>query len=177
MRKYEFAEKVIIINGKDEVVRQYPQAKLPEYATRNSAGADFFCAERVVIPPTRTMEVTDDDGNTDIAIVGTPVAVHTGIRACMLEDEALFLYNRSGNPKKRGLVLANSVGVVDADYYKNPGNDGEIMFSFYNFSGKDVVIEVGERIGQGVFQKFLRPDEAVVRDVIREGGHGHTGDK
>ena len=177
MRKFEFSEKVIEINDKEEVVRQYPQAKLPVYETKHSAGADFFCAEDVIIPPTRTMEVVDDDGNSDIAIVGVPVKVHTGIRACMAEDEALFLYNRSGNPKKLGLVLANGVGVVDSDYYKNPGNDGEIMFAFYNFSGKEVRLHVGDRIGQGVFQKFLRPDNANVNDRKREGGFGHTGDK
>ena len=66
----------------------------------------------------------------------------------MQADEALFLYNRSGNPIKKGLVMANSVGVVDSDYYNNPGNEGVIMFAFYNFFPFDVTVKKGERIGQ-----------------------------
>ena len=50
----------------------------------------------------------------------------------MQDDEMLLLYNRSSNPKKKGLIMANSVGVIDKDYYGNPDNDGHFMFAFYN---------------------------------------------
>ena len=56
----------------------------------------------------------------------------------MQDDEMLLLYNRSSNPKKKGLILANSVGVVDKDYYGNVDNDGHIMFAFYNIKDEDV---------------------------------------
>ena len=93
----------------------------------------------------------------------------------METDEVLELYNRSSNPKKLGLVLANSVGVVDADYYSNPDNDGEIMFAFYNFMPFDITLKVGDKVGQGVFKKFLRPTKGLnVKSVKREGGFGST---
>ena len=58
-----------------------------------------------------------------------PTLVKTGIKAYMQDDEVLMLYNRSSNPKKNGLILSNSVGVVDKDYYGNQDNDGHIMLS------------------------------------------------
>ena len=66
----------------------------------------------------------------------------------MQDDEVLMLYNRSSNPKKKGLILANSVGVVDKDYYGNTDNDGHFMFAFYNIKDEDVFIKKGEAIGQ-----------------------------
>ena len=63
----------------------------------------------------------------------------------MLDDEVLYLYNRSSNPKKKGLILANSVGVVDKDYYGNPDNDGHIMFAFYNIKDEDITIKKGKK--------------------------------
>jgi dUTP pyrophosphatase len=103
-----------------------------------------------------------------------PTLVRTGIKAKMEHDEVLELYNRSSNPKKLGLILANSVGVIDADYYGNPDNDGEILFAFYNIKTEPVTIKVGDRIGQGVFKKFLRADGAVVKERERTGGFGST---
>ena len=93
----------------------------------------------------------------------------------MNENEVLLLYNRSSNPKKLGLMLANSVGVIDADYYNNEDNDGEIMFAFYNFTDNIVHLEVGDKLGQGVFSTFNRPEKGlVVKSDIRTGGFGST---
>ena len=180
MRSFEFAMK--------DNEKAYTEAQLPEYATEHSAGADFFCAEEVVIPSmwknftSRLMhkvgEVLDLDtsGNEKyIQKLFQPTLVHTGIKASMETDEVLELYNRSSNPKKLGLVLANSVGVVDADYYSNPDNDGEIMFAFYNFMPFDITLKVGDKVGQGIFKKFLRPTKGLnVKSVKREGGFGST---
>lgn len=103
-----------------------------------------------------------------------PVLVPTGIKAYMLDDEKLDLYNRSSNPGKHGLVLANGVGLVDSDYYENEDNDGHIMFSFINVGYYDHKISKGDRIGQGVFTKFLKidNDDGVARE--RTGGYGST---
>ena len=87
------------------------------------------------------------------------LAIKTGIKAYMQDDEVLYLYNRSSNPKKKGLILANSVGVIDKDYYGNPDNDGHIMFAFYNIKDEDIEIKNGEAIGQAVFQKYLVVDD------------------
>ena len=91
---------------------------LPIRKTKYSAGYDIEAAEDVIIPSFKK---------------GTnPTLVKTGLKAYMQDDEMLLLYNRSSNPKKKGLILANSVGVVDKDYYGNVDNDGHIMFAFYN---------------------------------------------
>lgn len=65
-------------------------------------------------------------------------------------------------------------GVIDSDYYGNEENDGEIGFTFYNLSNESVVIEKGEKLGQGIFQKFYitEDDEATGE---RKGGFGSTG--
>ena len=150
---------------------QFSEAKLPEYQTLQSAGADFFCAEDVVIPSSLKHILRRK------LIEITPTMIHTGIKANMEPDEGLFLFNRSSNPKKKGMILSNGVGVVDADYYGNESNDGEIMFPFYNFHPWDVKIKAGEAIGQGVFLKYLRPENAKVKDTKRMGGFGSTDKK
>lgn len=178
----------------------FPSAKLPVYATRHSAGADFYCAEEVTIPSIWGM-IFSSLGNKaeDKAVKAfdsvmsslgysrkeekaveekhdiAPTLVHTGIKASMEDDEVLELYNRSSNPKKLGLVLANGVGVVDSDYFENKDNDGEIMFAFYNFKPWAVTLKVGDKVGQGVFKKYLRPEKGlVINDETRDGGFGST---
>ena len=75
--------------------------------------------------------------------------------------------------RKKGLVLANSVGIIDKDYYGNEDNDGHIMFAVWNFKAEDVKIEKGERIGQGIFQKYLVTDDDSAEGE-RTGGFGST---
>lgn len=129
---------------------------LPKRATKHSAGYDFEAAEDTVIKKGKT-----------------PTLVKTGIKAYMKEGEVLYLYNRSSNPKKKGIVLANSVGVIDKDYFENEDNDGHIMFSFFNIKDEDILIKKGERIGQGVFMKFEIADEDDAKGE-RSGGFGST---
>ena len=105
-----------------------------------------------------------------------PTLIPTGVKAYMEDDEVLYLYNRSSNPKKKGLVLANSVGVIDKDYYGNPDNDGHIMFAFYNIKEEDITIHKGEAIGQGVFSKYLISDDDSA-EGDRTGGFGSTDNK
>lgn len=84
-----------------------------------------------------------------------------------------MLANRSSNPIKRGLVMANSIGVIDSDYYGNPDNDGHFMFAYYNFFNEDVVIKKGDVIGQVIFQKYLVTDDDNATGM-RTGGFGST---
>ena len=133
---------------------------LPVRKTKFSAGYDFEAAEDCVVP-------AFTNGGTK------PTLVKTGIKAYCGEDEYLALVNRSSNPLKRGLVLANSIGIIDSDYYENPSNDGHIMFCFYNMSDKDVEIKKGECIGQGIFQKFYIADGDCAEGE-RTGGYGST---
>lgn len=120
----------------------------------------------------------DIDFKKDFAAIikkGQPKLVKTGIKAYMQPDEYLAMFNRSSNPIKRGLILTNGTGVVDSDYYNNPDNEGEIAFQFVNNGYDDVVIKKGERIGQGIFQKFLLATNEEKSDKVRGGGHGSTG--
>ena len=132
---------------------------LPERKTKYSAGYDIEAAEDTVVPSFKKGM--------------NPTLIKTGIKAYMQDDEVLFLYNRSSNPKKKGLILANSVGVIDKDYYGNPDNDGHIMFAFYNIKDEDITIKKGEAIGQGVFQKYLVTDDDDAKGE-RMGGFGST---
>ena len=132
---------------------------LPIRKTKYSAGYDIEAAEDVVIPSFKKGM--------------NPVLVKTGLKAYMQDDEMLLLYNRSSNPKKKGLILANSVGVVDKDYYGNVDNDGHIMFAFYNIKDEDVEIKKGDAIGQAIFQKYLITDDDSAEGE-REGGFGST---
>lgn len=135
---------------------------LPVRKTKWAAGYDFEAAEDTLIPSFKKGM--------------NPVLIPTGIKAYMQDDEVLYLYNRSSNPKKKGLVLANSVGVIDKDYYENPDNDGHIMFAFYNYKEEDILIKKGEAIGQGVFSKYLLIDDDNVTSE-RLGGFGSTDNK
>ena len=100
--------------------------------------------------------------------------VPTGVKAYMQPGEVLYLYDRSSNPRKKGLVLINSVGVIDGDYYGNPGNEGHIFAQMQNITDQEVVLEVGDRIVQAVFAPFLIADGDVA-DGVRTGGFGSTG--
>ena len=132
---------------------------LPIRKTKFSAGYDIESAEDIVIPSFKKGD--------------NPTLIKTGLKAYMLDDEVLLLYNRSSNPKKKGLILSNSVGVIDKDYYGNPDNDGHIMFAFYNIKNEDITIKKGDVIGQGVFTKFLITDDDNATGE-RKGGFGST---
>ena len=143
------------------------EVNLPVRATKHAAGYDFEAAEDIVIPSIWKQILSGK------VLQGIkPEMVPTGIKAQMETDESLKLFNRSGNPKL-GLILANGVGVVDSDYFENPGNDGHIMFAFFNFWPKDILIMKGQRIGQGVFEKFLLTEDDAA-EAERVGGFGST---
>ena len=135
---------------------------LPKRSTKYAAGYDVEAAEDIVIPAFKPGV--------------KPTLVPTGLKAYMQDDEMLCLYNRSSNPKKKGLVLANSVGIVDKDYYGNSDNDGHIMYAFWNFKDEEIKVEKGERIGQAIFQKYLVADNDVAGGE-RIGGFGSTDKK
>ncbi len=132
---------------------------IPVRKTKFSAGYDIEAVEDTVIPSFKKGM--------------KPTLIKTGLKAYMGEDEVLILANRSSNPGKKGLILANSIGVIDSDYYGNPDNDGHIMFAFYNIKDEDIEIKKGDAIGQGIFQKFLVTDEDVAEGE-RTGGFGST---
>lgn len=154
---------------------------LPVRATKNAAGYDFEAAEDVTIAPIWGIiphligGILKHDVNWAVKEYIKPTLVPTGVKAYMGPTEGLFLYNRSSNPLKKFLLLGNGVGVVDSDYYNNPDNDGHIMFQFLNFGLLNIHIKKGERIGQGVFQPFLKTTNDLEKGSDRTGGFGSTG--
>ena len=132
---------------------------LPERKTKFSAGYDIESAEDVIIPSFKKGM--------------KPTLIKTGLKAYMQDNEYLMLVNRSSNPGKKGLVMANSVGIIDKDYYGNAENDGHIMFAFYNLKDEDIEIKKGERIGQAIFTPYLIADGDKAEGE-RTGGFGST---
>lgn len=128
-------------------------ATMPERATKGSAGYDISSSEAITIQP------------------GEIKLVSTGLAVQMEQDDVMLLIDRSSNPRKRGLILSNSVGVIDHDYFPN-----EFKGMFTNITDKPVTIEVGQRIMQAVFVKYGRVDDDNALGH-RTGGFGSTGDK
>ena len=158
-----------------EIVSKYlnRNLNLPLRQTKSAAGYDFEAAENIVVPSIwkkAFVKLFDEDKSLKATLIPT------GIKAYMGEDEYLQLSIRSGMTLKSGLILANGVGVVDADYYNNDSNEGHIMFAVYNFGFVDKHINKGERIGQGIFLPFLKADcDHSVKE--RSGGFGSTGNE
>lgn len=156
-RKFEYVKRILegSINDCGVLKNEYGMLRLPERSTAKSAGYDFYVPERTVC---KSHEIT---------------MVKTGVKAYMEDGETLLLFNRSSNPKKKGLIILNGVGVVDADYADNPDNEGEIAGLFYNMRDEDVILEAGEKMMQGIFVKYgiTIDDEA---EGERLGGFGST---
>ena len=141
-----------------EVVTAYENqgVQLPKRKTTESAGYDIECAEAVTIAP------------------GEMKLVPTGLKAFMNYDEYLAIHIRSGMAVKRRLMLVNSTGIIDSDYYNNADNEGHIMIAYYNTNDQAYTLEKGERIGQGIFMKYLTVNDDAASG-IRTGGIGSTG--
>ena len=178
-----------------------PDIKLPERKTKASAGYDFYVAEDTVIPSYNDSMLVDfvDELSKDLATFYTSfndfvktmpydldtvstftkkykhkvTLVPTGVKAKMPEDWYLQLSVRSSLPLKHWLILGNGVGIIDADYYNNPDNEGHIYFQIINLLPFDIVLKKGDCIGQGVFLQYgTTVDDK--SEGVREGGFGST---
>lgn len=133
------------------------EAILPKRATKASAGYDLCAYNDVVINP------------------GEIKLIATGIKAYMQDNEALYIFSRSSLATKRKLRLANSVGVIDADYFDNEHNEGEIFIPLHNFGEEVQYISAGDKIAQAIFMPYLTVDDEAIINNKREGGFGSTG--
>ena len=131
------------------------EIKLPERATKHSAGYDFYSPVDLVIQP-KTMEM-----------------IWTDVKSQFEEDEVLILCVTSGMGK-HGIMLANTIGIIDSDYYSNISNDGNLGFRLYNFSDEAYIVKAGDKIGQGIFTKFLTVTNEKEITNERVGGYGST---
>lgn len=131
---------------------------IPMRKTKYAAGYDVEAAENIIIPK-YTPGIK-------------PTLIPTGLKAYCKEDEFFMLVNRSSGPKK-GFLMANSIGIIDHDYYNNESNDGHFYFQYFNCTDHDIEIKKGDIIGQVIFQKYLITDDDNASGV-RTGGFGST---
>ena len=126
----------------------------PTRSSSNSAGYDFYAD--------KDYEVFSNQ----------IVKIWTDVKAFMQPDEFLMLDVRSsmgGN-----FMLANTIGIIDSDYYSNPDNDGNIGIFLKNISPKCLKIYKGDKIAQGIFMKYLKADNDNTT-AKRTGGWGSSG--
>ena len=141
---------------KVRIHRLHPDAVIPKYQTEGSAAFDLAAAERVVVAP----------GEVRLVPTGLVIEVPAGM--------FLGIFARSSTPLKRGLMVANGVGVVDSDYC---GPEDEVKIAVVNVTPKPVTIEPGDRIAQGILLPAPRVTWEEV-DRVRSssrGGFGATG--
>ena len=174
-----------------EIVSKYAgEAKLPVRKTADSAGYDMFVAEDIVIPPydylhdeiALALDSPDkiDEPHTleEIAAVvkkadAKVTLVPTGVKCRLDSGTYLELAVRSSCPLKYWLIMGNSVGVIDADYYNNPDNEGHIFFQIINLSPVPIILKKGDAIGQGIIKPYLKTEDDN-STATRIGGFGST---
>ncbi len=137
-----------------DVLKLFEDLKLPERATTGSAGYDFYLPFDIFIPAHHTM------------------LFPTGIRVFMEDGWVLQIYTKSSLGMKHGIILTNSVSIIDNDYYYSD-NAGQIRASLTNTTDHDVSLKAGQPYMQGVFSKFgITYGDNVTN--VRNGGLGST---
>jgi dUTP diphosphatase len=129
---------------------------LPVYGTGESAGFDLAAAHDLTIAPRQ------------IALVRTGLVIEVP------SGYFLGIFARSSTPLKRGLIVANGVGVIDPDY---SGPNDEVMIQVLNITDHDIRVAPGDRLAQGIVLPAPRvtwEEVSEIRDVTR-GGFGATG--
>lgn len=141
--------------AKFERVSNFPvDVALPQRATTGSAGYDFFAPDDIDLMP------------------GEETIVQTGIRCAILDRWVLKIYPRSGLGFKYRAEIANTVGIIDSDYYYSD-NEGHILVKLVNNGSKNIHIAKGEGFCQGIFSEYgLAIDDCVASK--RNGGFGST---
>lgn len=176
--------------AKFEKVNKYAAAELdmPVRKTGQSAGYDMVAAEDYIIPSIWQMGIeakelwpVEDDNFVSLEQMAKftkasgfkPTLVSTGMKCKLDPGTFLQLSVRSSSPLKYWIMLANGVGIIDADYYNNPDNEGEIFLQLYNLSPFNIQIKKGEAIGQGIITSYgITEDDIVMGE--RTGGFGST---
>lgn len=158
MRKFQQVEEKFLKFPDVETVK-------PSRSDRFSAGYDFYSKEHYMLMP------------------GESHVFWTDVKAVMWFDNVLMLFARSGLGTKKGVVPRNCVGIIDASYAGNEANDGNIGICLQNNGSEPVVIEVGDRIAQGIFTRYLITDDDPLmkrsakgeKETKRKGGFGSSG--
>ena len=139
-----------------KIKRLDPAVGLPEPATAGAAGFDLAAAADMEIPPR------------SIRLIGT------GLVIAVPDGYFLGVFARSSTPLKRGLMVANGVGIIDADYC---GPADEIKIQVLNITDAPVSVARGDRLAQGILLPCPRVEWEEVEETSRpsRGGFGSTG--
>lgn len=176
---------------KFEVVSKYKDIDIdliPKRKTSGSAGYDFTVAETCIIPPATniTHNLSNCLSSKDIVDFSDVLKltkekkglrmtlVSTGVKCQLEKDTYLELSLRSSTPLKSWLIMGNSIGIIDSDYFNNPDNEGEIFFELINLTSKPIRLNKGDVIGQGIIKKYLTVDDEIENNQERKGGFGST---
>jgi dUTP pyrophosphatase len=135
----------------------YNNIKLPQRATSKSAGYDCYSLLNFILIPNQEIKLP------------------TGIKAYMKNYNVLKAYPRSGLGFKYYTRLANTIGIIDADFYNNPNNEGHIWIKLRNESDKTLSIKEGEAICQFIFERYDLADNDNFTGIERIGGFGSSG--
>ena len=133
--------------------------------------------ESPVLPRTQTLKSGGYDLSSLYEVTIKPkeiVMIETGLKVEIPSDEVMLVFPRSSLGIKKGLMMANNVGVVDSDYYNTPSNEGHLMIPLYNFRDEAVTVQKGERIAQGIFIKYETTVDDHPINELRNGGFGST---
>ena len=141
---------------KIRIKRLHSDVALPEYKTTGAVAFDLALAEDALIAPW------------EIKLLGT------GLVVCTPPGYMLLIASRSSTPMKYGVVLANSVGIIDQDYC---GPQDEVKLQVRNITDTPIAIPKGTRIAQGMFVKIDKGEWEEVAELTSEtrGGFGSTG--
>lgn len=143
---------------------------MPKRATVGSAGCDFFLPSNLTIYPNGTQIINENP----FKILTGDIKIPTGIRCWIENGWVLQIYPRSSLGFKYGIHLANTVGIIDSDYY-NSDNEGHIFVKFINDSSicKPILMEAGQAFCQGIFTPYgITYDDNA--QGVRNGGFGST---
>ena len=174
--------------AKFEFVEKYKDCglELPVRKTTQSAGYDLVTARDTVIPPyyflfsnmsklgIKNKEYSlKEIADFTKASNAKPTLVTTGLKCKLDPGTYLELSMRSSSPLKYWLIMANGIGIIDADYFNNEQNEGEIFFQIINLSPFPIFIKKGEAIGQGIIKSYLTTENDIASGE-RIGGFGST---
>lgn len=140
-----------------KVLRLNSDAMIPEYKTDGSAGFDLRTTTKMLLAPKETYIFS------------------TGLAFEIPEGYEMQIRPRSGLSAKTKLRIANSPGTIDSDYR------GEVGIIVDNTGNEPIVIEIGERIAQGVIKEVIKANFVEVNEIDNtkrgKGGFGSTGTK
>jgi len=153
----QFFKSVADFYDEEQAKLLYDKLQLPARATSGSAGYDFHAPFSFMLP------------------AGKSILIPTGIRAKIKEGWFLGVFPRSSLGFKYNATFANTIPVVDSDYYGSD-NEGHIFLSIVNRSKNksEMSIVAGDKLAQGVFLPFGITDTDDVQ-TVRNGGMGSTG--